>query len=59
MVPELVEARLAAAIHGIEMLFEPGLGGTGTLFDAHPRETEMAFSAKLLHVCEGTAPIQA
>lgn len=58
-VPELVEARLAAAIHGIDITFEPGLAATGTLFLAHPREMEVTFSTKILHACKGTAPEQA
>lgn len=29
MVPELVEVRLAAAVHGIDLIFAPGLGSAG------------------------------
>ncbi|CAM9773342.1 unnamed protein product [Scytosiphon promiscuus] len=29
MVPQLVEARLAAAVHGVDIVFEPGPGSTG------------------------------
>ncbi len=28
-VPTLVEARLAAAAHGVELIFEPGRGSSG------------------------------
>lgn len=33
MVPELVEARLAAAVHGVDLIFEPGWGSSGSNVD--------------------------
>lgn len=43
-VPELVEARLAAAVHGIDLIFEPGQGSSGIVRQGTASIRNLAFS---------------